>query len=315
MDESQLPRVERLAVDMRQGRRLRRRAETVLAFAKQGVAAHRGLHPNLIAFARHKLHLDERRPGERLGHLVTRLRVAPARVPSVRLALAQRRGIPGETVAPTASRRRGPSEHDGEVDALRCALPELGLQRVTRRWCPREQDQSARVAVDAMHDVRTRAWRMPIAIGQQVHERRFLAVTARERLNQEAGRLVDDHDGLVFMEHAQQVPVRRGIQSGRPASMSPGDPSTRRRARRQTPYARREPRRRPVHSSTLCRVRSTRPPGAPGAGVGPNSHPPVQPHPGVRALDDPLAHQAAPRRPRVIAGRGVGTQCTPPAVA
>jgi len=204
--ESELPRMQGLAVNARQVRRLRRDAETVLAFAEERVAAHRGLHPDLIALAGHQLHLDERRTGEWLGHPVPRLRVAPARVLSVRLALPERRRIPGEPVAPAPARRRGPSEHDGEVDALRGAPPELGLERVTRRRCPREQDEAARVAVDAMHHVRTRARRVAIAIDQQVDERRFLAATARERLNQEAGRLVDNDDGLVVVEHAQQVP-------------------------------------------------------------------------------------------------------------
>jgi hypothetical protein len=102
MHESQAPGMQRLPIEVRQFRRLGRRAEPVLALAEQRMASQRGLDTDLVPLAGDERHFDDRRLVELFDDAVVRLGVPGPDVTRMRLPLPPRVRIPRQLVAPGA---------------------------------------------------------------------------------------------------------------------------------------------------------------------------------------------------------------------
>ena len=176
-------------------------------------------------------HLDQRLEVELLDDPVARLGVPGALLVGVGALLDQPLLVPDEAVAPRPARRNRPAVDNREIRPLGRVPLELRLQHVARGRSQREQHQPARIAVDAVHD--QRPWPAPATqmVRQQIAQRHFAGLLARERLDQPSRRLVHHDDRLVLVTRrpatarADTMSRRRGRElpgrSGQKPTWSP----------------------------------------------------------------------------------------------
>ena len=288
MAEPEAPRVKRLAPDARQPGGRRGRPEPVLALAEERMAAHAGLHPDLVAFAGHERHRHERSRLELLQHDVVSHGLLATRVGGVGLPLSQLRGVPRQLIAPRTARRPDDAFDDRLVEAQGRAPLELLFERVAGLGGPGEEHQPARVAIDPMHHVERRARVVPEVMPDEVEQRDLCPASPGEGLDNHARRFVGGDEAGVLGHDAKEVaagvsvPVRgagraRAVHPERDAQAR--HQAVRRLVRSGSPavevdLAPLEPRR-----GTAARAR---------AGVA--CQPEVEPHPGGINGDDPLLH-------------------------
>src|SRR5687768_2416503 len=202
MIESQPPGVQCLASET--DRPQRTGPVNVALFTDERVAAQPCLDPNLVAPSGAQANLDQRRVMERLRDAVFGNRFGAARVARVRLFLDQRLRIPHQHVTPGPRRRRGMPIDDGEVYPLRFAPRELRFEALLRMRVLREHDQARSVLIDAVDDVGAPLPQWTKTILELFIDGRRLRLPL-ERDRQDAGRLVDDDQCLVFENDLEAI--------------------------------------------------------------------------------------------------------------
>jgi hypothetical protein len=94
-----------------------------------------------------------------------------------------------------------------EIHTLRFVSLELVLQTMLRIRSRRKNDQARRVAIDAMDDERAALPARPQMGGQLLFDAVFVA-SSRQRHRQQAGRLVDDDQGGIFVDDLEPAVCR-----------------------------------------------------------------------------------------------------------
>ncbi len=87
---------------------------------------------------------------------------------------------------------------DGEVAFAHAAVLEIDFERTLGRVGPPAQNQAARLAIEAVRDLRRI---LAIALAQQIRER--VLVIARGRMHGQACRLVEREDRIVLVQHVE----------------------------------------------------------------------------------------------------------------
>ena len=129
--------------------------------------------------------------------------------------------------------------HHRQIDPLGLAPLELLAQQPLRARILREDDQPGRVAIDAVHDERPAFAAAQVFRQQFVDRRRILSPLERHR--QQARRLIDDHQYIVFVDDLEVLGAANRARRSSCVSRCRGDPSTRGRCRLPTAARRPEP--------------------------------------------------------------------------
>src|SRR6185312_2232866 len=227
MIEREPPRVQRLAPHRRQAGNVARAA--VCGIADDRMADRGEVDADLVRAAGLQRALDERRDRVALAWRDMRARRAAALDDGHRRArhrMAADRRIDGDRALDVAP-------CDREVVAMHVARGERARQRGLRLRRARDDEEAARVLVEAVHDAGARdAGERRRVVQQRVLQR--AAAVARARVDDETGRLVDDDDRVVLVhdrERDRLAGVRRVGLDGRRGDAQPlaaGEAMTRR---------------------------------------------------------------------------------------
>src|SRR5215470_13563563 len=169
----------------------------VLAIAHDGMADGRELHADLPPPPRAQRELEQARVVAVTEQLVAR---------NGRLPLRACRGLHAqvpilhETALQRARLASHPSAHQRDVDALHAAGLELGLELTLGRLRLGEDEETRRLAIEAVHDEGPRPLGREIVPEETIGRALALSLGGDA---QESWRLVDHHDVRVLMDEAQ----------------------------------------------------------------------------------------------------------------
>ncbi len=168
------------------------------------------MHPQLVGAARYRAKRHPGRApagigqGDVIGNRVQRavfvLRAAPD------LLAIRALGVLDQPAAHLPGQRLGRADHHRPIDLQQIARAKRFAQFRRRRQIPRNHQQPAGVAIQTMHEAR------PLAIDRQrIQHAIDMARRARAALHGKAGRLVQHHDAVVFIDDhvAQRVAIAR----------------------------------------------------------------------------------------------------------
>src|SRR5262245_60052938 len=176
--------------------------------AHQRVTVQPGLQPDLVPAAGHQPDLDERGTPEPFDDPILAPRFLPTGIPRMRLLLNELLLIPNEAIGPGSRRGRRVAVDHREVHPLRLAAPKLILQLGLSIWAQCKDDETGGVAIDTVNHQRPFLAFRPEMQHELVLDGRGILLTL-ERDGQKARWLVDDDQGIVFVNDRQLSGTRR----------------------------------------------------------------------------------------------------------